>query len=289
MSGDAQGNCVVERLEGGADAGAGFGMGAGADSDALAGLAGFDGWPLAAPAPGEATWLARARPGGPVLATLRLRRSRLDAAPAAWFRLGWAVHAAAELQLHRRQRTLLLCHDLTEADELAGFGTAPGLPAPLATEAWAALLAAALDLQAQAQAPGQGQGEVTGEPPAPAQGRTAGQPAPQRPCIAQLPGQRDGLGRSPVWQGLGRHFHAQDLDSARRQHGPDWQRHVAPLLPRQLVYASLLPEAAQAALGQALPAAEPLRQALLQAGFGWRQHLGIVDGGPVLERWPPGC
>ncbi len=235
-----------------------------AQAGELAGLCGLDGVDPPEPGAGERIWVVRSQPAGVALATLRLRRCGECPVPQAWFRLGWAMHSAAELQLNRRQRTLLLGHDLTGADELTGFAASSDLTADEAVAAWGALVAAATGAQEQAPAP---------EP---------------RPCIAQLPGQRDAAGRSPVWQGLGRHFHAQDLDDARRQHGRDWERHVAPLLPRHQVYASLLPAPTQLALGQPAAAAEPLRQALLSAGFGWREHIGIVDGGPVLERWPPG-
>lgn len=235
-----------------------------AQADEVAGLPGLDGHPLPPPDADDVAWAARAQPGGAVLATLRLRRGSQGTDLQAWFRLGWALHAADELQLFRRQRTLLLGHDLTGADLLSGFASAPGLGTDQARAVWGALLQEAM---------------ATLDPARDGQAR---------PCIAQLPGLRDAVGLSPVWQGLGQHFHAQDLDAARRQHGPGWERHVATLLPRHLVYASLLPAAAQAALGQAAPQAEALRQALVQAGFGWRGHVGLADGGPVLERWPPG-
>ena len=238
------------------------------DLAGLQGLDGHDGHGAPPAADGDTWWVAVATDGpwaGRVAAALRLRRHIGHPVPQAWFRLGWAVHASAELGLYRRQRTLLLVHDLTGADELGGFAVAPGLAPDDAVDAWEALLQVALQALQE--------------------GATAGR-EPQ-PCIAQLPGTRDEGGRSPVWQGLGRHFHAQDLDAARRQHGPEWACHVASLLPRHLLYASLLPAAAQAALGQPAAAAAPLRQALLRAGFGPRDRVGIVDGGPVLERWPP--
>lgn len=235
-----------------------------ANAEEVTGLVALDGFALSAPEADELAWVAREQPGGAALATLRLRRGGSDADLRAWFRLGWAVHAADELKRLHRQRTLLLGHDLTGADELSGFAVAAELGADRAASAWAALLRVAVDALSQARE------------------------AEARPCIAQLPGLRDAAGQSPVWQGLGRHFHAQDLDAALRQHGPGWERHVATLLPRHLVYASLLPAAVQAALGQAAPPAEPLRQALVQAGFGWREHVAVTDGGPVLERWPPG-
>lgn len=230
----------------------------------VVGMVGLDGYALPAPDADDLIWVARAQPGGAVLATLRWRRCSPGADLRAWFRLGWAVHAADDLKLFRRQRTLLLGHDLTGADELCGFAAAADLGEDRATAAWAALLRVALQA-------------VT-----PAVGDDA------RPCIAQLPGLRDAAGLSPVWQALGRHFHAQDLDAAQHQHGSGWERHMATLLPRHLVYTSLLPATAQDALGHAAPSAKALRQALVQAGFGWREHVGLTDGGPVLERWPPG-
>lgn len=240
-----------------------------AGPDDLAGLCGLDFPELPPVAPGEVVWVAgpTGAEGAPVpaLATLRLRRRIGRPVPRAWFRLGWAVHAASELGLYRRQRTLLLGHDLTGADELTGFGLAPSLPAAEAGPAWAALVAAAVQALAPDQADGDG-----------------GEPAP---CIAELPGMREADGGSPVWHGLGRHFHGQALEALRRQHGAEGLHHLAGLMPRQVVYAALLPAATQAAFGQVAAAALPLRQALQAQGFGARDHVAITDGGAVLERW----
>jgi arginine N-succinyltransferase len=220
-----------------------------------------------APAPAGEAWVAlHDGPGEPrPMASVALRRRIGYPVPRAWFRLGWAVHASAELGLYRRQRTLMLGHDLCGADELGGWALAPELPAAAAGAAWAALVAAAL----QARRVTEG-AEPSGETAA-------------RPCIAALPGWRDAGGDSPVWQGLGRHFvpPGVDVDAGRADA-------LAPLLPRQLVYAALLPDETREALGRCDTAAEPLREALLAAGFGWREHVEIVDGGPVLECWPQG-
>lgn len=233
------------------------------DTAALDGLIDFDGFEPPPPADGETTWVALA--DGRAQATLRLRHAIGHPVPRAWFRLGWAVHAAAELGLYRRQRTLLLVHDLTGADELGGFGLAPGLPPGAARAAWQALVQAAVAE------------------------RQAATPAAAEPLVAELPGLRDGLHRSPVWQGLGRHFHAQALDAARRQHGPGWAQHVAALMPRHVLYAALLDTPAQQALGALRATAEPLAAALREAGFGPRDHVALTDGGPVFERWPAGA
>jgi arginine N-succinyltransferase len=234
-----------------------------ADADALAALRDLHGAPLPPLAESETAWVASAEAGAPPVATLRLRRHIGRPVPRGWFRLGWAVHASAELGLYRRQRTLLLGHDLTGADELCGFGCATTLPAAEAGPAWAVLVQAAM--QARQAAP-------------------AG--TASAPCIAELPGLSDAEGSAPVWQALGQHFHGQDLATLRRQLGSEGLHHLAALMPRHLVYASLLPAAAQAAFGQVHAAALPLQAALLQTGFGAREHITVTDGGPVLECWP---
>ena len=260
-----------------------------ASADDLIALRGLDGADLAPPALADTVWVAEPAAGadssapgaaGPALATVRLRHQIGQPVPRAWFRLGWAVHASAELGLYRRQRTLLLGHDLTGASELTGLGLHPLLPAAQALPAWTVLVQAAL-LALHASASGQPPERLTDD--------LHGHPLDRArvPCIVELPGLRDAQGLAPVWQGLGRHFHAQDLDAARRQHGPDWAHHLASLLPRHVLYASLLPAATQAALGQVLAAAQPLAQALAQLGFEPRGHIGITDGGTVLERWQP--
>lgn len=238
----------------------------------LAGLRTLEGGQVPAWSASDSVWVAlpRGRQDGPPLASLRLRRRIGHPVPQAWFRLGWAVHASAELGLYRRQRTLMLGHDLCGADELGGWALAPELAPADAGAAWAALVGAALAAQ---HAPCE---------PALADTGPCGSEA-QRPCIATLPGWRDGAGASPVWQGLGRHFVPPAVQAAT-----DPVAELAPLMPRQLLYAALLPEAAQAALGRCALQAEPLREVLLAAGFGWREHVGIVDGAPVLERWPSG-
>lgn len=212
------------------------------------------GTPVAARWPDADLHITATGPGGTV-ASLRLRPPIGLQRPRYWYRVGCAVHAAAELQLYRRQTTLLLCNDLTGACELLDLAMAPGAEAALQ-----AVLQAALEV-------------VDAHPPT--QGATV---------IAELPGPRDEQGRSPFWQGLGRHFYGGDPREVQRQQGDAWCSHVAALLPRQPLYASFLPEAAQAALAQTPAALQPLRQALEAAGLRWRHHVRIDDAGAVLER-----
>ncbi|MCE2657330.1 MAG: arginine N-succinyltransferase [Rubrivivax sp.] len=227
-------------------------------------LSSFGGGPSPAfddPAPRH--WLATDAHGQP-LARLSLARRIGWRTPHAWYRLGWAVHSSPELQLFGRQRTLLLGHDLTGADALGGWALAPALREASAEaqegaqEVWSALLDAAWLALAAAD-------------------------TPTAPCIAELPGLADDDGQSPFWRGLGQHFHHHGLAASRQQHGAAFDSLVAELLPRHLVYASFLSPAAQAAMGQCASSALPLRRALQQRGFCWRQHITVTDGGAVME------
>lgn len=178
--------------------------------------------------------------------------------PRFWYHVGQVVHAAQELKLFRAQRTLLLGNDLTGLAELGDFVAADATPAELRT-AWTLLAQGAL--HHIRQQPGHwGAG-----------------------LIVELPGLRDDSGRSPFWQGLTRHFYRGDAHDAAARLGPDWRTHLAALLPRQLVYASFLPEAAQRAIGAHEASAETLHAALQAAGLRWRGHIRIDDGGAVLE------
>jgi arginine N-succinyltransferase len=101
--------------------------------------------------------------------------------------------------------------------------------------------------------------------------------------VAELPGPRDATGLSPFWQGLGRHFYPGDVAAARTAHGLAWRSLVAPMLPRQTVYTSFLPPAAEAAIAQVAAPARVLREVLEEAGFRYGHHVNVEDGGPILE------
>jgi arginine N-succinyltransferase len=189
----------------------------------------------------------------------RLRAAIGTDAPRWWYHVGCAVHAAPELRLMHRQRTLLLGNDLTGAAELDAF--------ELGNVGTAAARAACAALVGAARATLRAAPEVWG-----------------RTLIVELPGVRDAHGRSPFWQGLGRHFHSGDPDAESARLGAEtWCRHVAALLPRQLLYTSFLPAEAQAAIGAVHAPAQPLREALEAAGLRFAGHVRIDDGGAVME------
>ena len=195
-----------------------------------------------------------------LLATLRLRPAVGLDLPRAWYHVGCTVHAARDLALFHRQRTLLLGNDHTGASELADLASASE-EAPIAEQAQALrlLLQTALLLMARRRASYAGT------------------------LIAELPGLRDNAGQSPFWHGLGRHFYSGDPAAAEAKHGAAWRSHLAALLPRQPVYTSFLPVAAQAAIAQVPPAARLQRELLEEAGLRYSRHVTLFDGGPVLE------
>ncbi|CAD5375146.1 putative Arginine N-succinyltransferase [Rubrivivax sp. A210] len=204
-------------------------------------------------------WLLATRADRP-LACLRLRRAIGLDSPRHWYHVGCVVHAAAELGLVHRLHTLQLGNDLTGASEIADVAwDRAALDLAAGAQALAQLLAAALQ-------------EVAAR-------RDAHAPR----LIVELPGLRDADGRSPFWQGLGRHFYDGDPVAAALRFGPAWRGHVAALLPRQPIYTDFLCPAAQAAVAQVDPAARVLLDLLWQAGLRYAHHVCIDDGGPVFE------
>lgn len=198
---------------------------------------------------------------------LHIRRDIGLDQPRYWYHIGYRVHAAAELGMFRRERTLLLGNDHTGAMELAGFALDESALSAAQRALLARLLVAAGMLLLRRD------WQVRGEDPGAAAAR----------IIATLPGRRDRTGTSPFWQGLGRHFYPGEPSLAAARFGASWLTHVAALLPRHPLVVSILPPDTQAAIGGIDPAAEPLRQTLLEAGLRAGQHIDVYDGGPVYE------
>lgn len=210
-------------------------------------------------------WLAAVGPGSDApVAALRVRTALGLDRPRYWYRVGCMVHAAAELGLFQRQSTLQLGNDHTGSAELADLAVdATRLDQEQARQAQRALQAEGLRrLHAEAAA-----GRCTADT-----------------IVAELPGRRDAAGRSPFWDGLGRHFHAGDPDEARARFGVAWRTQVAALMPRQCIYVSMLSPDAQSAIGQVDAGSAAITDALVDNGFARGHHIRIDDGGPVFER-----
>src|SRR6266542_309191 len=65
--------------------------------------------------------------------------------------------------------------------------------------------------------------------------------------IAEMRGRLDAQGRSPFWEGLGRHFFSMEYSTADYLTGIGQKSFIAELMPRHPVYVNLLPEASRSA------------------------------------------
>jgi arginine N-succinyltransferase len=101
--------------------------------------------------------------------------------------------------------------------------------------------------------------------------------------IAELRGRLDADGRSPFWEGLGRHFFAMEYSRADYLTGIGQKAFVAQLMPRHPVYTQLLPAEARAAIGEVHADTLPARAMLESEGFRYEGYVDIFDAGPTLE------
>jgi len=101
--------------------------------------------------------------------------------------------------------------------------------------------------------------------------------------IAELRGKLDAEGRSPFWEGLGRHFFAMEYSTADYLTGIGQKSFVAELMPRYPVYANLLPDAARAVIGEVHDDTRAARTLLEQEGFRYEGYVDIFDAGPTVE------
>ncbi len=100
--------------------------------------------------------------------------------------------------------------------------------------------------------------------------------------IAELRGYQDEGGRSPVWDAIGRHFYDMEFEEADRTGAIHGNQFIADLGPRFPIYISMLPQAAQDALGRPHNDGRPAHAMLLAEGFSDEGYIDIFDGGPTL-------
>lgn len=103
-----------------------------------------------------------------------------------------------------------------------------------------------------------------------------------RRVMAELRGWQDADGRSPVWEAIGRHFYDMDFQEADRTGALTGNQFIADLGPRYPLYLSLLPVAAQAALGRPHDDGRPAFDMLIAEGFHAGDYVDIFDGGPTV-------
>jgi arginine N-succinyltransferase len=101
--------------------------------------------------------------------------------------------------------------------------------------------------------------------------------------IAELRGRLEPDGRSPFWEGLGRHFFAMEYSTADYLTGIGQKAFIAELMPKHPVYVNLLPPAAREAIGSVHADTAPARAMLEQEGFRYEGYVDIFDAGPTVE------
>jgi arginine N-succinyltransferase len=101
--------------------------------------------------------------------------------------------------------------------------------------------------------------------------------------MAELRGRLEPDGRSPFWEGLGRHFFAMEYSTADYLTGIGQKSFIAELMPKHPVYVNLLPPTAREAIAAVHEDTRPARAMLEQEGFRYEGYVDIFDAGPTVE------
>ena len=172
------------------------------------------------------------------------------------YRIGTLVHSSSELKVFSRMDTLYLSNDLTGCAELCSLFLHPayrnGNNGRLLSKSRFMFIA---------QFP---------------------QLFPEK-LIAEMRGYQDANGRSPFWDGLGRHFFRMDFDRADDLTSLGKKSFIAELMPRHPLYVAYLAKDAQEAIGVVHPDTAPARRLLEQEGMHYEGYVDIFDAGPVLQ------
>jgi arginine N-succinyltransferase len=101
--------------------------------------------------------------------------------------------------------------------------------------------------------------------------------------LAELRGRMRGDGSSPFWDGLAGRFFGMGFQEADAFNAVQGNQFIADLMPRFPVYVALLPDEAQAAIGQPHDAGVAAQRLLEAEGFGFHGYVDIFDGGPTMD------
>jgi arginine N-succinyltransferase len=172
------------------------------------------------------------------------------------YHIGLTVHASRELKIYNRVPTLYLSNDYTGASVLCSLFLRPEF-----REGNAGRLLSKSRFLFMASHPHRFAQKV----------------------IAEMRGVSNEQGRSPFWEGLGRHFFSIDYNDAEHIVGMGNKAFIAELMPPHPIYAVLLPPEAQAVMGQVHAHTAPALRLLEQEGFRYQGYIDIFDGGPTLE------
>lgn len=174
------------------------------------------------------------------------------------YRVGTIVHASDELGVYSRHETLFLSNDHTGYSELCTLFLHPDFRA----NRNGGLLSKSRFLFL-AQFP-----QLFG-----------------KTVVAEMRGVSDADGRSPFWEGLGRHFFSIDFAEADYLTGVGQKAFVAELMPKHPVYVDFLPADAQAVIGKTHDNTRPAVAMLESEGFRYEGYVDIFDAGPTVQAY----
>ena len=101
--------------------------------------------------------------------------------------------------------------------------------------------------------------------------------------ISELRGTVGEEGFSPFWEAIGRKFFLMDFSEADGFSAEHDNQFILDLMPKYPIYAALLPEDAQEAMGKTHPAGVGARRYLEAEGFRHNGVIDIFDGGPSVS------
>ncbi|MYM23658.1 arginine N-succinyltransferase [Duganella sp. FT135W] len=172
------------------------------------------------------------------------------------YRIGTLVHSSRELNVFTRMDTLYLSNDLTGSTELCSLFLHPdyrtGNNGKLLSKSRFLFIAQFPHLFTEK-------------------------------LIAEMRGYQEEDGRSPFYEGLGRHFFKMDFDHVDALTAVGKKSFIAELMPRQPLYVDYLPQDAQDVIGKVHMSTAPARRLLEQEGMYFEGYVDIFDAGPVLQ------
>jgi arginine N-succinyltransferase len=172
------------------------------------------------------------------------------------YRIGTLVHSSRELDVFTRMDTLYLSNDLTGATELCSLFLHPdyrsGNNGKWLSKSRFLFIAQFPQLFTEK-------------------------------LIAEMRGYQEEDGRSPFYEGLGRHFFKMDFNHVDDLTAMGKKSFIAELMPRQPMYVAYLPDDAQEVIGKVHRSTAPARKLLEQEGMHFEGYVDIFDAGPVLQ------
>ncbi|MGQ0586911.1 MAG: arginine N-succinyltransferase [Gammaproteobacteria bacterium] len=176
------------------------------------------------------------------------------------YRIGTTVHASRELKIYNLTPTLYLSNDYTGASVLCSLYLDPAFRA-----GGTGHLLSRSRFMLMAQFPQRFAAKV----------------------IAEMRGVSDEAGRSPFWEGLGRHFFTIDYGDAEHIVGMGNKAFIAELMPKHPIYTVLLSPEARAVIGKVHAQTAPALHLLERENFRMTGYIDIFDGGPTIESPAP--